>query len=244
MLDQLRTHAKSWVVKLVLGLIILSFMLFFGYSRISSRYHEERQYVATVGHEGVPRRAFDAYYQGALDKMREGLKGEMPEGMTGFLKQNIIHQLVMREVVAQYGDDLGLMVSDEEVAQFIRAQKNFFNKEGKFDIITYERQFLPYYQQKYGENYEEMVRKELMMEKVQLLALSLFTPWNRELDKALSEISSNKDKKTDKKKEPETAKTPLTSISPEELLSQWVKDFQEKVKVEVLDPSGQSNDRS
>src|SRR5262245_56642960 len=101
MLGQLRRHANSWVIKTALAMIVLSFMLFFGYSRIASRYHDEHINAAIVGHTEIPRRKFENYYQTSLERLRESMKGELPEGMGNFFKDQVLKQMISREVLVQ-----------------------------------------------------------------------------------------------------------------------------------------------
>lgn len=207
MLDRLRRHASSWLVKGVLTLIILTFIFFFGYTRIASRYQTEANYIAKIGAQGIPRRRFEATFQESLDRLREGLKGEtIPTNLETILRQSVIDQLVSRELLVQYGERLGLSVSDDEVARTIRADQNLF-PEGRFDIASYEERFLPYYRYRYGEEFEEMVARDLMVQKVQILLPAFFSPWQEELK---------------------------SNLSPEEIFSLWVDDFRKEMPVEVF----------
>ena len=207
MLDQLRRHASSWVIKGTLSLIVVSFILFFGYTEFSSSILDQQRYIAFVGETGVPRRRFDITYEGSLDRMREGLKEEMPDKMTDFLRQNVLDQLIMRELLVQFAQELGMAVSDEEIAREIQTDKILF-PDGNIDLAAYEEKFLPYYQQRYGEHYETSVKRQLLIEKVLELLPSLFGPWEEEW------------------------KNPL--LTSENLLSLWIDDYREKVKVEVF----------
>ena len=231
MLAQLRYHAHSWLIKTVLGLIIFSFILFFGYSRLSSRYEDARNYVAVVGGKPILRKKFDINYQATLDRMKENLKGSLPENMEGFLRQNVLSQLISRELLTQYAEFLGFSVSDEELAKTIREDKNIF-PDGKFDLTTYADRFLPYYKKAYGENYEDVLSRQLLIDKLQAFSSALFSPWSQDLETSLNIIHSDM-----KKKEPETKPATSTTMDTMDLFSLWLNDFREKIKIEVLEKS-------
>lgn len=214
MLDQLRKHASSWMVKAVLTLIILTFIFFFGYSKYSSQFSNQQKYVASVGGIGIERRRYEMAYQAALNRMKDNFKGEIPAGFQDLLKHNVKDQLITREIMVQYAHQLGLDVSEEELARAIQSDKNLF-PDGNFDFKTYQEVFLPHYRQKSGEDFEEVMKRELLIEKLQILMAGLFSPWQTELGK------------------PEKDST--TSLSSEEIFSLWVNDFRGKVKVEVLE---------
>lgn len=250
MLDQMRRHASSWAIKAALGIIIFTFILFFGWSRVSTRYQDAHIYVAAVDGQGIPRRKYDNLYQASLDRLRQNISGNLPTNMEDFLKNNVLDQLVTREILVSYAKSLGLSVSDEEVAEYIRNNTALF-ADGKFDLKAYEQNFLPTYRQRNGEDFEEAIRRDLIIEKVQTLVMAAYGPWETELDASLDKIQADqKEKKTpetktaknDKKsKAPETEpeSSPLasqvTSASPLDLFNDWVQDLRQKTKVETYE---------
>lgn len=208
MLDQLRRHATSWVVKTTLTLIILTFIFFFGYTQLTSGIRDSQNYVAFVGKTGIPRRKYNEAVDASLEKMREGLKEGVPPEMESFLRQSVLSQLVSRELIAQFAAHLGLSVSDEEIARSIREDRQLF-PEGNPDLSRYQEQFLPYYLKRYGEDFEKAVARDLLVEKTSLLLALLFDPWQKEFE-GKPEIAS------------------------EELIQPWLDDFKEEVGVEYF----------
>jgi SurA-like protein len=247
MLDQLRRHAANWVVKTTLAVIIFTFILFFGWSRVANRYQDAHMYVAVVDGEGISRRKYDAMYQESVDRLRENISGNLPANMDEILRRNVLDQLITREIIARYAKQLGLTVTDEEVAQYIRNNTGLF-ADGKFDLQTYERNFLPSYRRQTGEDFEEAIRRDLLIEKMQTLVMTLYEPWESELDESLDKIQGEMQKlqKTDvkigKNKGPESnpESNPLapsvTSASPLDLFTDWVQDLRQKTKVETYSP--------
>ena len=255
MLNQLRKHAKSWVVKVTLTLIILTFMFFFGYQKFASNLQDRRNYVAMVGNDGIPRRVFDVTLQVSLDRMRKNFGGEIPQNFEELLKQNVLDQLISRSVLSLYANALGLSVSDEEVALKIETNRDLF-PDGFFDLGRYTKQFLPAYHQRYGEDFEASVSRDLLIEKTRDLLSTVTGAWQEDLNTSLSEIHASLGKMKPKnvaellksiesKKNPETSKAkgaetqiisslPEQSLPSDEYLSYWVNNFREKVKINVL----------
>lgn len=232
MLDLMRKHASSWVIKLTLTLIILTFIFFFGYSRIASKFHDEQRYVAVVGTTGIPRRKFEASFEGATERMKEQMgskAGELPEAFRDYLKNSILEQLVSHELTAQYGEQLGFQVSDEELADSIQKNKSLF-PDGRFDLDTYQQRFLPYFRQRYGEEYEAVVARDLLVAKMEGFLPSLFEPWHHELNASLDNIRKNR-----KKPAPETSPSaPVSSASTDEIFADWLENFRDHQKVVVF----------
>ena len=139
--------------------------------------------------------------------------------------------------MAQYTTQLPLAVSDEEVANAIKDDKNIF-PDGKFDLITYREKFLPFYRTSYGENFEEVIRKQLVIEKMGVLMDQLYGSWNQELQKSLDPINKahaetpKKTGKTAKAETPETVPHTISSIDPSALFTLWLDRYRDQVKTE------------
>ena len=236
MLDQLRRHAKSWVVKGVLALIVLTFIFFFGYSQLASRSQDQQRLAARVGSEGIPRRQMEAYFQSSLDRMKEGFQSGVPENIEKFLRRSVMEQMVSRELMVQYARELGMTVSDQEIAEAIRSDKGLF-PDGHFDVVSYRDRFLPYYRQRYGQDFETVMARSLFVEKIQAFLPVLFDPWKEELELSRKTVEKKVPKKAKKKGKDKTQETQhASSLTPENLFSPWLEEFKNKVKVEVFNP--------
>ncbi len=215
MLDQLRTHASNWVVKATLGIIIFTFIAFFGWSQMADQTQDTRLYVASVDGQGIPRRKYDSMVQETVERMRQNISGNLPENMEQILRGNVLDQLVTRELAAGYGQDMGLRVADEEVAEYIHNNTGLF-AAGNFDLKAYENNFLPNYRQRTGENFEDAIRRDLLIEKTQTVLTAAFDPWEKELDRSLEEKSSS-----------------VSSASPLDLFADWLEVRRQKTKIET-----------
>ena len=210
MLGSMRKHAGSWVIKLVFGLIILSFALFFGYNQIESSRVEAERLMALVGDRPISRQEYEARLDEAYDRIRESLKGEAPPNLETLLKSTILQQLISREVSCLFANSLGIEVSDPSVARAIQ-QDPSFSPQGTFDLAGYQR-YRSLYRQRYGEDWEMELRKRLALERLEAFGEIAFGPWNRVLQ------------------EPDPKAAPIDS---RQLLSQWMDPFRERTKIKL-----------
>jgi hypothetical protein len=149
-----------------------------------------------------------------------------------------MNELVGREITGQFATRLGLKVNDDELAQAIRGNKNLF-PEGDVDLSVYETKFLPSYQRNYGEDFETAVRRDLLIEKTQLLLSDLFSPWHDELthydEEKIKSLAATTPKKPKKSSESQSAES--QSGAPQwsalDLFSPWQEGFQKTLSVKV-----------
>ncbi|WP_456309149.1 peptidylprolyl isomerase [Serratia proteamaculans] len=138
MMDNLRAASNHVVLKIILGLIILSFVLtgVGGYLTGGSG-----DYAAKVNGQEISRaqleRAFSserARQQQMLGEQFSALAGN--EGYMQQIRQQALSQLIDELLLDQYAKDIGLAISDEQIKQAIFTQPAF-QTEGKFDNAKY-----------------------------------------------------------------------------------------------------------
>jgi peptidyl-prolyl cis-trans isomerase D len=135
MLDVLRKRKRSWVVTLLLGVIVIVFVAFYGGRNMREPGAEK---VAEVNGETINQRDFAVQYQKALDLYRNMVKGELsPEAMKSLkLKSKVMDDMVDRRLLVQESRRLGIAVSDDELMSAIgRAPE--FQIEGRFSKNRY-----------------------------------------------------------------------------------------------------------
>ena len=162
MLDVLRKRKRSWVVMLLLGLIVVVFVLFYG-----GRYIREpgTEKVAEINGEVISQREFGVQYQKAVDTYRNLFKGELtPETLKNLkLKNMVMADLIQRRLLLQETRRLGLDVTDEELMDAI-ARVPEFQTEGRFSKNRY-LQLLRTNRMNPGE-FEEERREQLQVQKL------------------------------------------------------------------------------
>lgn len=162
MLSQMRKHAGSWMIKVLLFAIVVVFS-FWGVGSYRSRQDTQ---VAEVNGEKI---SFDLYrqsYKNLLDQYRrvygEQLNDDMLKALN--LKQQAIEQLIDRVLLLQEAQRLEISVSDKEVAESIR-QYPAFQVNGVFDSNRYMR--LLNQIRMSAEEFESNQQQSLRLQKVQ-----------------------------------------------------------------------------
>ncbi len=162
MLDVLRKRKRSWVVTLLLGLIVVVFVLFYG-----GRYVHEpgTEKVAEVNGEVISQREFGARYQKAVDIYRNIMKGELtPETLKNLkLKHTVMEDLIQRRLLLQETRRLGIEVTDEELMDAIGRIPEF-QIDGRFSKNRY-LQMLQANRMKPAD-FEEERREQLTVQKL------------------------------------------------------------------------------
>jgi peptidyl-prolyl cis-trans isomerase D len=144
MLDFLRKRKRSWIITFLLGLIIVVFIAFYG----GSKYRDAGggPDVAEVNGEIITQREFAIEYERAVDRYRELLKGSLsPEMLKSLnIKHTLLDELIQKRLLLQEARDLGLTVTDDELASFLSLAPEFqvggrFNKERYIQLLRANR---------------------------------------------------------------------------------------------------------
>jgi len=176
MLDILRKHASSWLIKVILGAIIISFAFFFGYNRMTRAKRGLQglgtgEAVATVNGVDISAAEYRFFHERNLERLKENIKGEgMDESLRKIVQSMTLQQLIQRQLLLQTAEKLGVRIPDAELAFVIRRNPELI-RDGEFDPIFYRHQYLPYFENRFGINYEELVRQDLAIDALK----SIFT---------------------------------------------------------------------
>ncbi len=137
MMDNLRAASNHVVLKVILGLIILSFVLpGVGNYLIGGGY-----YAAKVNGQEISRAQLDQAFNSERSRQQQILGDQFSKlaGNDGFmqqLRQQALSQLVNQALLDQYINDLHIAISDAQVKQALFAQQTF-QTNGKFDNAKY-----------------------------------------------------------------------------------------------------------
>ncbi|MCU6669164.1 peptidylprolyl isomerase [Enterobacteriaceae bacterium H4N4] len=138
MMDSLRTAANSLVLKIIFGIIILSFILtgVSGYLIGGSA-----NYAAQVNGQEISRGQFENAFAGERNRMQQQLGEQFSElaaneGYMKTLRQQTLNRLIDEALMDQYAKDLGLGISDDQVKSVIFSTAAF-QTDGKFDNNRY-----------------------------------------------------------------------------------------------------------
>ncbi len=153
MLRAMRRGSKSWVMKVILGLLALTFVAFFGgvggLGGFSSGGHNRGggqtgsvgnlNSLVQVGDIAIDARTVSNAYNQELRAISQLLGGQIsPEQarQLGLIDQ-AIERLVAQALIDQGAADLGISISDEAVAQAVRSIPQLQSADGGFDPNLY-----------------------------------------------------------------------------------------------------------
>jgi len=133
MLDVLRRGANSWLSKLVLGLIIASFVAFGITTRLTGGAGVDD--ALSVGSTRVSAIDLDQQYRRALDNFsaQAGHPLTREEAMRYGLPNQILTEIASRTTLSEEASQLGIAVSDNAVRQVIVDDPTLKGPSGQFD---------------------------------------------------------------------------------------------------------------
>ena len=138
MMERMREGASSIWVKVILGLIILSFV----FAGVGSYLAGSGQQVAAkVDGREISQREFEQAYQNERNRMQSQL-GDYFSSLMGDpayvqqFRRSVLDRMVNDLLIEQRANELGLRISDEQVRQAIVAMREF-QRDGKFDNEIY-----------------------------------------------------------------------------------------------------------
>ncbi len=142
MLSLMREKAQSWIIKLLFGIIIIVFVGFYGFS---SNKDSIKEPVVTVGEKKISMKEFQEAYKNMLQFYTNIYKDQLSDEMIGRLglKQQVLDQLINKEVLLQQAKKLNIRVSKEDVRKEI-VKTQTFQENGVFSQRAYEK-VLGYY---------------------------------------------------------------------------------------------------
>ncbi|AWK43473.1 peptidylprolyl isomerase [Photorhabdus laumondii subsp. laumondii] len=138
MMDNLRTAANSPVLKIVLALIILSFVLTGVGGYLTSG---AGSYAAEVNGQAISRAQLEQAFQQERNALQEQLGDKFSvlasdEQSMKQIRNQALDRLINNALIDQYSRELGLSASDEQVKDSIR-NTSYFQTDGKFDNNKY-----------------------------------------------------------------------------------------------------------
>ena len=136
MLNVMRKHAGSWMIKVILFAIVIVFV-FWGVGSFDS---QKASKVATVNDEVITVSNYRRAYNNLIDRYRQQFGSSLNDGMIEMLniKDQALNQLIDRAVLLQEAKKLDLRVTDAEVAESIM-NTSVFQTNGRFDNRRYRR---------------------------------------------------------------------------------------------------------
>jgi peptidyl-prolyl cis-trans isomerase D len=142
MIAAIRAFAKSWFAKVLLSVLILSF-IFFGVGSMrdvfSAKIHDA---VVTAGARQISseqfKRMFDNYKRGAEQQSNQQIT--LQDALAQHLDTRVLQEVATHEAMAEFLRRSGLVPAPTLIADAIRKQPAFFDPvNGRFDKNAYEQ---------------------------------------------------------------------------------------------------------
>lgn len=165
MLSLMRRNAGSWIIKIILGIIVVVFVSW----GMGSYGEMRRNRVATIGKQTITLKDFDATYRSMLQQAQLNVRAsgaELTEDALQAmqLEKQALTQLINRLILMQAAKKMHLTVADEELRNSIYSMSAFHNNEGQFDASIYKARLDSL--QLNNEAFEENQRQDLLIGKV------------------------------------------------------------------------------
>jgi peptidyl-prolyl cis-trans isomerase D len=165
-LDVMRSNARSSLIAVIFGAIIITFVFSFGRGSSGFRTRTPETWAARVNGDLVTASDFVQAYSNRFRQQAQmrGGKYTTEQAKQDNLKKETLKGLVDQELIAQQASDLGIVVTDTEVADAI-AKSPQFQQDGKFDFDYYKRLV----ENGYGMSvprFEEAWRRDMLRAKV------------------------------------------------------------------------------
>jgi peptidyl-prolyl cis-trans isomerase D len=138
MLELMRAFAKTWIAKILLAVLVVSFGAF-GINNVITNLGTNT--VARIGDQDITAQDFQRAYQAQINQIAQQI-GKLPtsqEAMSMGIPSQVIGQLAANGAVEKFGESMGIGASDAHVSKVVGADPNFQNTIGKFDKAAFDQ---------------------------------------------------------------------------------------------------------
>ncbi len=162
----MRENSGSWIIKFLLGLIVIAFV---GIG-VGSYGSKNRRTVATIGDKDVTIQEYQDSYKRVVNQLRARFGDSINEETLKMfnVEQQALDQIIENHLVSLEADKHEFIVSDEEIQSQLM-EIDAFKENGKFNIERYQRMLA--LQRTNSEIFEAQIRAELRNQKVRNLVL-------------------------------------------------------------------------
>lgn len=179
MLGILRKNSQSFVTKVIILLIAVVFVFWGG----SANFGKSSRSAATVNGKDISLALFSREYDNALKFLQKNGSGEMPEN----LREQVLYQLVFRELARQGAEQIGLEVTDRAVQNQIKTILALWTNNRPFDMQDYKQLLAG--QKISPTNYEAKIRNELLAQQMVTLLSSLSAVSQQEIEQVIDYLA-------------------------------------------------------
>lgn len=136
MLSSMRKSAGSWMIKILLGLIVLAFV-FMGAGTFYSKRDTE---VASVNGEPISIEEYQSTYRNIVQNLEQRFGDRLDQDMIDMLniREQVLNQLIEKHLLLQTAEQQHIQMTDEMLSGWITGIPAFQNN-GQFDPDRYRR---------------------------------------------------------------------------------------------------------
>ncbi len=132
MLEFIRKHSNSIIVKIFLTILAGSFFLFFGFSYIVDRI-KGRDYIVKIANIKISPQLFKIEKTKKLEMLRRMSSDKLDDKN---LSSTILHQLIWENIIDLASKDFGIIVSDSTMYSYISNLEVFRTEDGHFSAAN------------------------------------------------------------------------------------------------------------
>ncbi len=134
MLKFMRENAGSWLIKIILGLIVVVF-IFFGMGSMGAK---KRNQVAMVNDRPITMEDYKQSYQNIIEQMRQRFGNNLNDELLKMLQveKQALDRLIEDQLISEEAEKLDIQITDKEL-QGLLAGISAFQRDGSFDIDSY-----------------------------------------------------------------------------------------------------------
>ncbi len=136
MLSYMRKHSKGWMIKIIFGAIILTFVMWGG----SSYMNREASKVAKIDKHIISDEAYRKAYNNTIEAYRQQYGDFFSEEMIKMLdlKNRVLEQLINNYVMELEAKKMGIRITKEDLQESIQ-KLPVFTSNGGFDMDKYNQ---------------------------------------------------------------------------------------------------------
>jgi len=164
MLRLMREKAGNWLIKILLGAIVIVFV-FWGVGSFSNKGGGR---VAIVNGEIITLEEYRKSYNDLMEQLRQRFGNQLNDDILKMLnvKQQALDQIISKRLLLKEASMLNIRVSEEELAYAIRTEEAF-QKNGLFDSELYQKVLSRY--RLTPEEFESVQKESMLVNKLRAL---------------------------------------------------------------------------
>lgn len=177
LLSLMRKHAQSWIIKFMIGLIVVVFVFFYGYSYM----RDEVVKVAEVNDEPISTLEYDKARRNMLNNIQQQYKNVSSDILAKAfdIKNRALEALIEQKIISQEAERLGFIVTKKEIREKILELFPVFIIDGEFDENSYRQYLESNYTS--SKEYEEGLSNDLLRQKIAQFLMTFLVPSDQEI---------------------------------------------------------------